>query len=384
MTTNIKITQLTDIGANLNINSLVPVVNMSGAPVTQKANLQIVGNLILNYAGNGFPSANSAIFSQSVTNAAQPNITSVGTLTSLTVAGNVNLGAIGNVRITGGSIGQVLTTDGAGNLSWANDGTSYSNSNVALYLPTYTGNLSGNVITANRFSGEAGNLSNITGGNVSGNVPFANVAYSVAAGNIVGTVANANYAHAAEFSNTVFVEPVNNNFSYHVVLTTGPDDYTLHNDIDDNFQYNPADGILTVTRLDASYIVGNLAFANGLPAANVTGLGNVVSVNFDGNSSNVLRGNGIFASVPGLGNVGSLSLNGNGQTYLAGNGTFSTVAFNSTTPITYSALPTPAAGLRAFITDANLVPAGNFGAQVSGSGSNLTPIWCDGTNWYIG
>lgn len=47
-------------------------------------------------------------------------------------------------------------------------------------------------------------------------------------------------------------------------------------------------------------------------------------------------------------------------------------------------LPSPQLGIRAFIGDANLVPAGNFGAQVSGGGSNVTPIWCDGTNWYIG
>lgn len=31
---------------------------------------------------------------------------------------NVSLGAIGNIKITGGSNGQVVTTDGAGNLSF--------------------------------------------------------------------------------------------------------------------------------------------------------------------------------------------------------------------------------------------------------------------------
>lgn len=41
-------------------------------------------------------------------------------------------------------------------------------------------------------------------------------------------------------------------------------------------------------------------------------------------------------------------------------------------------------GARAFASDANLVAAGNFGAQVAGGGSNTVPIWSDGTNWYIG
>jgi hypothetical protein len=52
-------------------------------------------------------------------------------------------------------------------------------------------------------------------------------------------------------------------------------------------------------------------------------------------------------------------------------------------------LPNPAgnSGLRGFVNDANLVAAGNFGAQVSdggGTGGNTVPVWSDGFNWYIG
>lgn len=46
-------------------------------------------------------------------------INTVGTLSSLTVAGDVTLGTVGNVHITGGSDGQYIKTDGAGNLSFA-------------------------------------------------------------------------------------------------------------------------------------------------------------------------------------------------------------------------------------------------------------------------
>ena len=42
------------------------------------------------------------------------------------------------------------------------------------------------------------------------------------------------------------------------------------------------------------------------------------------------------------------------------------------------------AGQRAFISDANLVAAGNFGAIVSGSGGNTVPVYSDGSNWRIG
>jgi hypothetical protein len=98
----IKITALQDIGAsNISYTTLVPVVKLgnSTTTITEKANLQLVGNLILNGAGGFyFPPAAVAVIAQSVSNAAQPNITSVGTLTSLTLSGNLNAS---NIVLTG-------------------------------------------------------------------------------------------------------------------------------------------------------------------------------------------------------------------------------------------------------------------------------------------
>ena len=54
-----------------------------------------------------------------------------------------------------------------------------------------------------------------------------------------------------------------------------------------------------------------------------------------------------------------------------------------TTPVTLGTL-TAVAGARAFINDANLVAAGNFGAQITGGAGNTVPVWSDGVNWYIG
>lgn len=66
-----------------------------------------------------------------VSQSSQPNITSVGTLVSLTSNGNVSfanannisLGSVSNVKISGGLTGYVLTTDGTGNLSWQSAGS---------------------------------------------------------------------------------------------------------------------------------------------------------------------------------------------------------------------------------------------------------------------
>jgi len=153
--------------------------------------------------GNVTGQVGNALVAGTVYTNAQPNITSLGTLTSLSVSGNASFtGAntyfsnIANVKIPGGSNGYVLKTDGAGNLSWGIDVTDYSNTNVAAYLPTYTGNftagnanISGNIIsgnaslgnlaTANYFSGDGSLLSNITGGNVVGQVGNALVAGTV-------------------------------------------------------------------------------------------------------------------------------------------------------------------------------------------------------------
>lgn len=53
--------------------------------------------------------------------------------------------------------------------------------------------------------------------------------------------------------------------------------------------------------------------------------------------------------------------------------------------ITVDALPAATtAGLKTFVSDANLVATGNFGAVVGNLGSNTVPVYSDGANWRIG
>jgi hypothetical protein len=167
MVDSIKITALQDIGANIAYTTLVPVVNMAGTPTTQKANLQNLGNLILNGAGGSyFARAAQANIALAVANAAQPNITSLGTLTSLAVTGNITAGNING----------------------------------------------GNIIVANFYSGNGGFLTNLPGANVSGAVglaTFATVANSVAVGNVsgIGNIATTNLTGSSSnvlYGNGVF------------------------------------------------------------------------------------------------------------------------------------------------------------------------------------
>ena len=331
MATQIKITQLTDIGsANLAVTTLLPVVNMAGVPTTQKTTLGNLANVILSQSGGNYAAVGTANIAYSVANAAQPNITSVGTLTNLAISGNVtvngnitsngtayvgnlsttglasittlavgataNLGAVGNVKITGGTGGYVLQTDGTGNLSWTaqtgggNGVPGGSNTQVQFNdagsfggNTGFTFNKTTGVFTSPFLAGNGNGLSNIAGANVS------------------GTVGNAN------LSQYLNVTDVNNNFSYHIALSAGSGDKSLHIDADDNLQYNPADGTLTAVRVDATYVLADLQFSNGYPAANVTGLGNIATINLTGSNSNVLYGNGVFAAVAGGANTGNVT-----------------------------------------------------------------------------
>jgi hypothetical protein len=93
------------------------------------------------------------------------NVSAINFIASgnLTVAGNTNLGAVANVTITGGTTGQVLTTDGSGDLSWTTPASTYGNTEVAAYLPTYAGNLSNVSSVGNASTVLFGDGSNITG-----------------------------------------------------------------------------------------------------------------------------------------------------------------------------------------------------------------------------
>jgi hypothetical protein len=62
-------------------------------------------------------SAGNIILDATTGNATVTNLVVTGNA-NLTAAANVALGSNSNVKLTGGSSGQYLQTDGAGNLSW--------------------------------------------------------------------------------------------------------------------------------------------------------------------------------------------------------------------------------------------------------------------------
>jgi hypothetical protein len=145
-------------------------------------------------------------------------------------------------------------------------------------------------------------------------------------------------------------------------------------------------------------IAGGNISANGAVTANTANIttGNITTINSgllqNGNSNITLTANGnvsiqaagsdveLVVTSTGANVTGTLNVTGN----ITGGNVVSATTFKSAV-VAFSALPaatTP--GLRAFISDANLVPAGNFGVAVSGGGGNYVPVFSDGANWCIG
>lgn len=173
-----------------------------------------------NDAGNAqnAVSATHAATSNTVVDSAQPNITSVGTLTSLSITGNINSGnaTLGNSatanffigNITGNVTGNINLPGSNTHVLFNNDGilgaTNGFTFNSVTNAVSISGNLSagnaslGNLVVANFFQGSGNRLSNINGANVS---QVANANYATFA----GTVSVANTANIANFAARVTI-----------------------------------------------------------------------------------------------------------------------------------------------------------------------------------
>ena len=169
------------------------------------------GNNLSNISGSNVTGqVGNALVSGTVYTNAQPNITSVGSLTGLTVSNatgivdftttaNVTLGAVANVHISGGTNAYVLSTDGAGNLSWVaqsggGGGANISNGNSNVNIPVADGNINFSA------TGNA-NVMTITGtgANISG---YANITGNIALSGADVSLGNVSNLHITGGSNT--------------------------------------------------------------------------------------------------------------------------------------------------------------------------------------
>ena len=273
--------------AQPNITSVGNLTSLAVTGNVTSGNASLGNNASANYfVGNGsilssITGANvtgqvaNTLLAGTVYTNAQPNITSVGNLTTLTVTGATDLGNVGNVKITGGSANFVLKTDGAGNISWTtpfntpagNDTEIQFNQNGNLHASSnLTFNLSSKTLTVDNIAASGVMLSNISGANVTGQVAnalLAGTVYTNAQPNItsIGTLTRLTVAGNITTSNASV-----GNMTVDNIITSG-------NITAAHFSGNGSN----LTSITGANITGNVANAinlvtNGTISSSVTGV----------------------------------------------------------------------------------------------------------------
>ena len=391
---------LTPNAANLSGTTLnSAVVTSSLTSVGTLTSLAVTGNTT---SGNVYANAGTigaANLTGTLTTAAQPNITSVGSLSSLTVTGTTNLGAVGNVTITGGTSGYVLQTNGSGGLSWVGISTSsISNGTSNIAIPSVNGNV--NLTSAgNTTLVVTGTGANIAGSlNVTGNLVAGNLTTGGAGGNISG--ANNVSANTLTGNLTTNAQPNITSIGSLTGLTVsnaaGVVDFTttanvtlgavanLHISGGTNGYYLQTNGSGALTW--ASIPVGS-GISNGTSNVTIPVVNGNISLNSAGNTTLTVTGTGAniagTLNATGNANVGNIGATGGVFTTVAGNLTTNAqpnvTSVGSLTGLTVS----NASGVVDFTTTANVTLGAVANVHITGgsSGYVLSTNGSGGLSW---
>lgn len=216
---NITIDLNSNVRTSVNGVANVQVVSAAGVTITGVAN--IVGNVTANVMiANGFVG--------NIVTAAQPNITSLGNLTTLRVAGTSNLGPVANVLISGGTANQFLVSNGSGGLNWINATslTTAPGSNTQVLFndsanfaaaTSVTYNKASNTLTANNFSATnvnatSGTFTTVTGSLTTNAQPNVTSVGTLTNLNVSGDTVSGNvYANAGIISAARLTGPLTTN-----------------------------------------------------------------------------------------------------------------------------------------------------------------------------
>jgi hypothetical protein len=240
----------------------------------------------------------NALIAGTVYTNAQPNITSLGTLTSLTVNGSSDLGPVSNIAITGGIAGYVLTTNGSGDLSWQAAGGSTGPGFVNITKNSFTGNGVQTIFGLTTIpASEASLLVNIDG------ITQQDAAYSLSGSNVT-------------FSSPPLSGEIVEIVSYGSI-SIGSNTTVLFNDNGNigniaNFTFNKSSNTLNVTNIDTTSISfdaglitvsGSTAgvFSSGVDNINL-GLNANVTIGSTLGNTNV-QGNLVAGNISTVGNL---------------------------------------------------------------------------------
>lgn len=331
-------------------------------------NVTIQGNLIANNNVTVTGNVSGNLLTGTLTTAAQPNITSTGTLANLSVTGNIisgNLSTTGNVdsgnlnssflsitgNITSGNI------SASGNINSANLNSSFLSVNGNIN----SGNISasGNIDSGNLNSSFLSITGNITSGNISasGNITSSNLSASFLS--ISGNINSGNLSVSGN------VDSGNLNSSF-LSITGNINSGNL------SASGNISSGNLSVT---ANVSSGNISAAGNINSGNLSVTANVSSGNISA-SGNITSANlsASFLSISGNINSGNLSASGNIDASNF-NGSFLSITGNIISGNINSGNATfgniTSNGTGGNITGANVISANTFSASGNISSANL-------------
>jgi hypothetical protein len=310
--------------------------NITGSNVSGEVTYAATANAVAGSNVSG--QVSNALIAGTVFTNAQPNITSVGTLTDLSVTGNANVGNVNASNVSATLLTGTLATAAQPNVTSVGTLTSLS---ITGNVTSGNANL-GNLAQANFFSGDGRNLTNIAGASVTGTV--ANATNATTAGTVTSNVqgnitsigiltslsvsGNTTSGNISSTGNVrvggelnVISDNEHGGSNYAGIMTmtntnTGvptPNKYLRLSPTGDLEIRNSADsatifGLSDIGTLSATLFSGSGANLTNLPVANISGLGNISTINLDGNASNILYGNGSFGPAAGGGTYGNANV----------------------------------------------------------------------------
>jgi hypothetical protein len=312
--TTVDVSGALSVGGNINGSNIIGTIKTASQP-----NITGLGTLsFLSVAGNVNALANvhAAFFkgngsqltgviattTATVTTNAQPNITSLGTLSSLSVTGNTRTGNLivtANTDSIGPSTGSIQTAGGIGaqgniignNHLYVGPGASLTAFTNPIMIGKTTGaNFIQSAIINSAETGSTDWVAYGDNGTESGgwaDFGFTSSNFSDPAYTVTGS--NDGY---------FFVQPQSGTYGGNLVLATG--NQGTVNDIifaTGGFQTANIFGRISHSNLTLELPTGNISIGGNITANN---LGNISSIDVDGNTSNILYGNGIFAAAPSL------------------------------------------------------------------------------------
>ena len=248
----------TFLGSNFGSNAIVTTGNITAS--------NFIGEVTGNVSGSA-ATATSATTAGTVTTAAQPNITSVGTLSSVTVTGNVSAGNVDGTRANFTNLAGTLETASQTNITSVGTLGSLSvtgNITAGNVIATIVGDVTGNV------SGSAATATSATTATTAGTVTTAAQPNITSVGTLTSVTVTGNVD--AGNVNATLIGDVTGNISGSAATATTAGTVTTA----------AQPNITSVGTLTSVTVTGNVAGGNLTTAGQVVATGNVTGANFIG------------------------------------------------------------------------------------------------------